>query len=344
MSFRAWLFTLGGGWRRGRLLEELREKVAAHLPLLPVVSAQLRDANRQVEQAVAKVGANFERMVERAREGANEASRILGAAGESASGSTAPGIDGLLSSSRTTLEDLLARIVRDGEVCQALTGRMDSVERHMGHIVKALADVDRISFGNTILALNAKIEAAHMGERGQGFELVAQELWMQSRRSERITEGIRTTIVGLAGDAKAAMAEVGGMACADRARIRALERQVQDALGRLERAHRDMQTSLAEGSERNEALAAEIAGAVETMQFQDRVSQQIAHIVEALESMQAAVAAPLESLGGDPQARCSAAASLLAGSYTMQGERSVHATVLGEESAGELVLNDVEIF
>jgi methyl-accepting chemotaxis protein len=346
VSLKAWIFALGG-WRRGKRLEELREQVAAHLPLLPVVSAQLRDANRQVEQAVAKVGANFGRMAERAREGANEASRILGGVPESSGGSPVMGIDGLLSSSRATLEDLLSRIVRDGEVCHKLAGRMDSLERHMGHIVKALADVDRISFGNTILALNAKIEAAHMGERGQGFELVAQELWIQSQRSNQITEGIRATIAGLAGDAKSAMAEVGDMACADRDRIRTLERQVQDALGRLERAHQDMQESVAEGSERNEALAGEIAGAVETMQFQDRVSQQIGHIVEALESMRAAVAVPLGGLGGDPRdphARGSEAARLLAGSYTMEAEREVHATALGEQAAGEMALSDVEIF
>ena len=350
MSLKAWIFALGG-WRRGKRLEELREQVAAHLPLLPVVSAQLRDANRQVEQAVAKVGANFGRMAERAREGANEASRILGGVPESSGGSPVMGIDGLLSSSRATLEDLLSRIVRDGEVCHKLAGRMDSLERHMGHIVKALADVDRISFGNTILALNAKIEAAHMGERGQGFELVAQELWIQSQRSNQITEGIRATIAGLAGDAKSAMAEVGDMACADRDRIRTLERQVQDALGRLERAHQDMQESVAEGSERNEALAFPASSAgpavLVALQFQDRVSQQIGHIVEALESMRAAVAVPLGGLGGDPRdphARGSEAARLLAGSYTMEAEREVHATALGEQAAGEMALSDVEIF
>lgn len=338
MSWRTWLFAVGG-WGRRKNLEELRERVAAHLPLLPVMGAQLRDTSKQVEQAVAKVGANFGQMAEQAREGVNEASRVLGGSGEGA------GIEGLLAASRTTLEDLLARIVRDGEVCHKLTGSMESLERQMGQIVKALGDVDRISFGNTILALNAKIEAAHMGERGQGFEIVAQELWTQSRSSEEITGRIRGTIASLAAEAQAATTEVAAMACADRARIQALERQVQDALARLEGAHRDMQTTLAEGSARNEALAHEIAGAVETLQFQDRVNQQIGHIVEALEAMQAAVAAPLEFLGGQPaRTNDSAAARLLASSYTMEGERAVHAAALGEQAAGDMALGDVEIF
>src|SRR6202044_1157417 len=123
-------------------------------------------------------------------------------------------------------------------------------ERDMDWIVRALADVDKIAFGNTILALNAKIEAAHIGERGAGFEMVAQELWTQARKSQEITEGIRTTILRLAGDAKAAETEIGEMACSDRDRITALQVQVQGALDRLERAHGDMCQSVAQAGGR----------------------------------------------------------------------------------------------
>ncbi len=345
MSFRTWLRALALGPRRRLRLEQLREAVQTHCPVLPVVGAQLREANRQVEQAVAQVGANFERMVARAREGAGEASRLVGALGDSAEDG-ATGVDGLLSSSRTTLEDLLRRIVLDSELCAALVQRMASVERDMGQIVRALADVDRISFGNTILALNAKIEAAHMGERGQGFELVAQELWTQSQRSEQLTEGIRVTIAQLSREAKAAVGEIGAMACADSDRIATLRSHVQDALDRLERAHREMQSAVADGGMRSEALSQEIASAVQTLQFQDRIGQRIGHIVEALEAMQSALAAPLESMGqvGGRHAGQSTAASLLASSYTMDGERAVHAAAAGEQLTGRRELGDVEIF
>jgi methyl-accepting chemotaxis protein len=340
MTFRAWLRTLAGSRSRGTRLEELGEAVAAHLTVLPIAGAQLRDTNRHVKQAVAQVGTNFERMVESARESANQASRLVGS-GESGDGPKG-GVGGLLSSSQTALEGLLTRIVRDGEVCRRLIERMDELERDMGRIVRALGDVDRISFGNTILALNAKIEAAHIGARGQGFELVAQELWTQSQRSEQITGEIRTSITRLAAEAKAAVEEIGGMACADPARIEALQAQVREALERLKGAHEETTRALADGDARNEALAEEIAAAVQAMQFQDRVSQQITHIVEALEAMQQAIAAPFGT--GDAQAGRPPAADLLSDSYTMEGERSVHAAILGEAPAADETLDDVEIF
>ena len=335
MNAPTWLRTLAGSWRRQRQLVALSRTVQAHLPVLPVVSAQLRDTSRQVEQAVAQVGGNFERMVECAREGVNRTTKLIGEQG------SANGMDATLAASRQALEDLLVRIVADGQVCDKLTGRMAALERDMQTIVRTLADVDRISFGNTILALNARIEAVHVGERGQGFELIAQELWTQARRSEEITDSIRTIIRQLAGDAKAAISEISEMACADHGRIAALQQEVRDALDRFESVHAEMQRSLCENNTCGASLSSEIARAVETMQFQDRVSQRIGHIVDALDSMQAALEqSPTTSTGTAPVA---GAAHLLSAAYTMNAERDVHASVVGEAAKHE-ELSDVEIF
>ncbi len=340
MSLRGWIGTVTGGWRRLNRLHDLHQAVTAHLAILPVAGAQLRDASRQVEQAVSRVSGNFERMVECAKAGANQASELMGATG-SGSGSSG-GVQAMLVTSRKTFEDLLVDIVQDGQVCTRLVNRLDSLESDMHSIVRTLADVDRISFGNTILALNARIEAVHVGERGQGFELIAQELWTQARRSEEITGGIRETIKHLAGEAKAAMAEVSKMACADHQRIAALEQEVTNALNGLEGAHSEMQNSLSSTGGRNATLQGEIAQAIETLQFEDRVNQRIGHIVDALESMHADIAGSLDGNGAGGSSHASVAAGL-ASTYTMEAERAVHAAILGEAQAAEQ-LSDVEIF
>ena len=114
MSVRAWIGIVTGGWGRLKRLVELQEAVEAHLRVLPVAGAQLRDASRQVEQAVAQVGGNFERMVACAREGVNQASQLIGDGGSD--GGVAGGMESMLATSRKTLEDLLVRIVADGQV------------------------------------------------------------------------------------------------------------------------------------------------------------------------------------------------------------------------------------
>jgi len=314
---------------------QLRNAVAAHFGILPVVSAQLKDASHQVEQAVTQVGANFGSMVQRAREGVEQASRLIGSA------ESEGGVEALIATSRTTLEGMLDRLIRDGEACTVLVARLDALERDMEQIGRALEDVDKIAFGNTILALNARIEAVHIGERGQGFELVAHELWSQAQKSKDITEGIRSTIVRLGTGAKAAQEELGKLACADRKLVAGLQHEVKGALGVLEDTHSRMRSSLADAARRGEALAAEISGAVVTLQFQDRVSQQIAHIVDALETMRAAVARPLEGLS--PESGTQASVEVLSGTYTMGRERAIHAGVLGQQ-AEEAAEPDVELF
>jgi len=342
MRILTWLRAMGCGPGRRLRLERLREAVQAHSPVLPVAGAQLREANQQIEKAVAKVGANFERMVERAQQGVNEASRLVGAGG----GGDTAGVESLLAGSRATLEELLARIEEDGKRCERLLERMAHVDGQIEKIVGALADIDRISFGNTILALNAKIEAAHMGDRGQGFEIVAQELWRQSQKSEGITETVRQTIAELLMGSMEAAGDVSAMACADSKQITAMRSSVHEALTRMERTHQEMQSAIAGAAERNQELSKDIAGAVVEMQFQDRVAQQIAHVVEALEAMQMALTEPLgvEGRGRRGAAPVSEAARLLAGSYTMEGERAVHAAASGEHLSTHKELDDVEIF
>lgn len=340
MTLRGWLHWLTPGWGRRKRLEELREAVAAQRTVLPVARAQLADAGTQIEQAVAAVGANFSNMVREAKQTVSEATRLLG--GGHAEAQSGAGVESALSTSRATLEDLLARIVQDGQTCHSLVDRMQRLERDMGAILKSLGDVDQIAFATTILALNAKIEAAHMGDRGQGFEIVAQEMSSQAHRSEAITATIRDTILRLSGDSQAVRSELAALTCADRGNVASLQENVSRAMGVLEQAHGEMKESLSGAAERGESLAREISQAVMMLQFQDRVNQQLVHVAEALESMQAGVAPRLAALGDG--VNDALAETQLAGSYTMASERRVHAAVLGQSEVAASDEGDIELF
>ncbi len=340
MSAGARLRALAGKLRNAWHFLALRNVVAAQMPVLSVACAQLQETNRQVEEGVGKISANFERMAGQAQQAVQDASRLAGAAKPSA----AFGTEDPLASARKTLEDLLSRIVKDGSVCEGLGRRMDALETDMAQITNALADVDRISFGNTILALNARIEAAHLGDRGQGFEVVAQELWTQARRSEQITGQIRDVVGRLASDADTARAEIGGLTCSDTTKVAAVQDRVSGVLEVLERRHAEMRDSLAATAARSQTLQEEIHGAVVSLQFQDRVSQRIAHVIEALDFMGHALSAPFGGTTQAPEHTSLGGASQLANAYTMEGERLVHRAALGEAPASEETGGDVELF
>ena len=49
----------------------------------------------------------------------------------------------------------------------------------MGGIESLLSEFQKIAFSNKLVALNARIEAVHVGQLGRGFEVVADEISRQ---------------------------------------------------------------------------------------------------------------------------------------------------------------------
>lgn len=113
----------------------------------------------------------------------------------------------------------------------------DTLRQDLGRIVRALADVDHIASNHSIPALNAKIEAVHIGERGASFGIVAQEIQAQAHKSRAITEDIRQTALRLTGAAQTTESEISRLACADQQTIAQLQVEVREALEHLESAY-----------------------------------------------------------------------------------------------------------
>jgi methyl-accepting chemotaxis protein len=179
MSFWTHLGSVFSGGRV-RKLTELAEEVAGHWPHLPTLESQIRQSIQQVETAVTEVCGGFEGMVTRARESVAVASRLLGSDKKS-------GIEALLVASRHTLGELQKQIERGQQISAQVIGHMREMESTSAIIVKALTEIDRISFGSKLVALNAKVEAAHFGEQGAAFGVVADAIAAQALRSEEIT-------------------------------------------------------------------------------------------------------------------------------------------------------------
>jgi len=68
--------------------------------------------------------------------------------------------------------------------------RIRKLEENVKNIGKIAELINRITEENTVLALNASIEAARAGAAGQGFAVVAQEMQQQARRVERNSKEI----------------------------------------------------------------------------------------------------------------------------------------------------------
>jgi len=86
------------------------------------------------------------------------------------------------------------------ELLDLMAAALDTVEkgereRERDLMTDAVKDIDKITGAINLIAINASIEAAHAGDRGRGFAVIANEIQALSKRSKSAIEDIQARIV-----------------------------------------------------------------------------------------------------------------------------------------------------
>lgn len=274
-----------GAWPgAGRSDKRLAIEVDAQLPVLPQLAAQLHETSRQIEEAVTSVCGTFQAMAARAQASVAQAEAVAGgdADGASADGG---GLLETLATARAAFDVLLDRLSSASERARGGAERVTALQEMAHRVETGIAKVDSIAMSVRLLALNAKIEVARDGDRSAGFAVVATEMERCASQSSEIAENIRDTAqeltVTLHGVASA-LREEADRAARDMAKSRT---DIENALRDVERTHEQISARLNEARHMSRDLARDIGMAVMSLQFQDRVSQRVGHVIDALRRM-----------------------------------------------------------
>ena len=81
-----------------------------------------------------------------------------------------------------------------GDINQQATAAMDDISQSSHKILTTINIIDGIAFQTNLLALNAAVEAAHAGEQGAGFAVVAAEVRNLAGRSTKAAKEIKQMI------------------------------------------------------------------------------------------------------------------------------------------------------
>jgi len=305
-------------------------ELARYLPQLGTMSEQLKQTSKQIEESVVGVCDSFQGIAVRARATVARAVGFLGHDASTQDGGQS--FEVLIQACGDTLVRIMDTISEAGEVSRRAVDRIRQMDRASRQIGSALGRLDEIAKGNLMLALNARIEAAHVGAEGAGFTVVAVELAAQTVKSRTVTAEVGELAGSLRALAETTVEDLQRMNQRDTERMEQCRRDVNGSLENLKAAHGAMAQLLKAMTEDGALLATDIGSAVRGMQFQDRVAQRIAHVVSDLDVLQ-------ERLSAHRGHVSASSADIGFSSYTMQEER--RAAGMGEaEAAG----GDVELF
>lgn len=310
---------------------EVERELARYLPQLGKMSEQLRQTSTQIEESVVAVCGSFEGIAARARATVTRATGFLIHDQHSASGKQS--FEGLIGACSGTLVKIMSTTAEAGDISRRAMERIQEMDKASQQISEALSQLDQIASGNRMLAFNARIEAVHAGAAGMGFAVVAVELAEQTVKSRTVTAQVSELVRSLRELAESTLQDLRHMNEKDSERVEQCRQEVDASLHDLQAAHNEMAEMLNGMTAEGALLATDIGGAVRGLQFQDRISQRLAHVVADLDTL----SARLQHVGNVAPGTVAADEGFSA--YTMREEREVGGSGEAEAAAG-----DVELF
>jgi methyl-accepting chemotaxis protein len=186
-----------------------------------------------------------------------------------------------------TLQFFVDATVQNSKLAMGLTDLIDKVRGQANAIQGALREVQAIAKQTDLLALNAAIEAARAGESGRGFAVVADEVRVLSTRTGEFSRQIHAHIASMHEASSGAERAIAEIASRDMNVALQSKRRVGQMMDEIGGVHAQMQQTAGQLALRTEKLEAEVNAAVTSLQFQDTVTQLLAHVGKRVDGMSA---------------------------------------------------------
>jgi methyl-accepting chemotaxis protein len=248
--------------------------LGAYTQALQIWSKQIDVSRQQMEEAVVALSARFAGIVSRL-------DSALADSHAAASGDTRA----VTAEAQQSEQDLLCVIDALKAIQrsrQTLANEIRAVVTYTSELRQMADEVGMIAFKTNMLALNAAIEAAHAGDAGKGFSVVAHEVRALSDASRQtgkmITERagqITETLANLASNNES-------VAARDDQAIADSEGKISEVLARFRKRTESMAEAMDAANERSAAIKGEVSESLVQLQFQDRVSQILSQVASSM--------------------------------------------------------------
>ena len=299
-----------GAWLRATHIDEVRRvteisarnaSAATRLSALrdicattmPVWAKQLNTSRREGDDAVASLSRIFSGTVRRLSTAVKASRKAVSEL------SVGGGVHASIDRSDEDLRAVAATLHRLQVSKEAI---LDEVKRSAKDLKEMSQSIQQIAFQARILSFNAAIEAARAGENGQSFGVVAAEMRELARRSSETGAQMTKKVEGIA-HIDATLAELfrnrGTAEEASADSIAKAEAAIRDVMERFKGLTAVLSGAVEVMESESEGVSREISDALVELQFQDRVSQIVAHVADGCASLNERIEHPSSALDAE---------------------------------------------
>ncbi|HMA66048.1 MAG: methyl-accepting chemotaxis protein [Fibrobacterota bacterium] len=299
----------------------LDNSVRQQLEIIPVLTGQLQAVIDQTDEAANGITGAFIGISSLAKKQFNDVNSLFGNLSSQSSDNNV----------LFQMQDTLTEIKQNFSVLTSFFNRtlsmISDVVSQLGKVDDFAANIDNIGKITNILALNASIQAAHSGESGLGFKVIASEINALSKNSTKSIHeitGITTNLTTKVNAIKEELESVFKQSNMIEMRTNELFQVTTDKINDTLHEIAEKINAIAADAEH---LTKEVSKIVVSIQFQDITRQRIEHVITPLSTIQTDIIGIIDKLINKELSSTTEVSTTsrdeLLKQYTMESEREI---------------------
>jgi methyl-accepting chemotaxis protein len=193
----------------------------------------------------------------------------------------------VIGNAQTELPKVVSTLDQTRQTREHFLTEIQGLTQFIDELVAMAADVAKIASQTNLLALNAAIEAARAGESGRGFAVVADEVRKLSTLSGDTGKRITEKVMNISQSVQHVVTQANENAEDERELTRNAESVVNQVLADFSNSAQMMEQRIALLQSASQDVETAINGVLVDLQFQDRTSQILSHVVHDIERLAA---------------------------------------------------------